>query len=183
MDGLTKFYAQGRKDGDFESGIRMALQAMLASPRFLFRLEEVPTALRAGARLLFVPFGTAAAATPVRMVNVKPGNATVPRGGALEVSAALVGFAADGAEIVFRSDSASAWVRLPMARDADSTGFRTRLFDLTKPTEYYIESADVRSPSTLPYLPFSADLVAPNVLSNFFSRSVSLKCVGALNES
>jgi len=49
MDGLTRFYAQGRKDGgDFESGIRMALQAILASPRFLFRLEEAPAAIRAG---------------------------------------------------------------------------------------------------------------------------------------
>jgi hypothetical protein len=49
MEGLTKFYAQGRKDnGDFESGIRMALQAILASPRFLFRLEEAPAAIRAG---------------------------------------------------------------------------------------------------------------------------------------
>jgi mono/diheme cytochrome c family protein len=48
LDGLTKFYAQGRKDGDFETGIRMALQAMLASPRFLFRLEEAPATIRAG---------------------------------------------------------------------------------------------------------------------------------------
>jgi hypothetical protein len=48
LDGLTKFYALGRKDGDFESGIRMALQAVLASPRFLFRLEEAPAAVRAG---------------------------------------------------------------------------------------------------------------------------------------
>lgn len=49
MDGLTKFYQQGRKDGgDFESGIRMALQAILASPRFLFRLEEAPATIRAG---------------------------------------------------------------------------------------------------------------------------------------
>ncbi|HUQ88315.1 MAG TPA: DUF1592 domain-containing protein [Vicinamibacterales bacterium] len=49
VDGLTRFYAQGRKDGgDFESGIRMALQAMLASPRFLFRLEEAPATARAG---------------------------------------------------------------------------------------------------------------------------------------
>jgi cytochrome c553 len=38
------FYAQGRKKGDFESGIRMALQAILASPRFLFRLEQKPAA-------------------------------------------------------------------------------------------------------------------------------------------
>ena len=49
MEGLTKFYAQGRKDGgDFESGIRMGLQAILASPRFLFRLEEAPSTIRAG---------------------------------------------------------------------------------------------------------------------------------------
>ena len=44
-------------------------------------------------------------------------------------------------------------------------------------------SSFVRSPSTLPYLPCRAPLVAPKVLSNFFSRSLSLKCVGDLNES
>jgi hypothetical protein len=46
--GLMRFFNEGRKDGDFESGIRLALQAMLASPRFLFRLEETPASLRAG---------------------------------------------------------------------------------------------------------------------------------------
>ncbi len=44
---LMRFYDQGRKEGDFEAGIRLVLQAMLASPRFLFRLEEAPTTLRA----------------------------------------------------------------------------------------------------------------------------------------
>jgi mono/diheme cytochrome c family protein len=34
------FYEQGRKKGDFEGGIRMALQSVLVSPRFLFRLEQ-----------------------------------------------------------------------------------------------------------------------------------------------
>ncbi len=48
LDGLTKFYAQGRKSADFEAGIRMALQAVLASPRFLFRLEEAPATIRIG---------------------------------------------------------------------------------------------------------------------------------------
>ena len=46
-----KFYEQGRKDGDFEAGIRMALQAILASPQFLFRLEEAPATARAGPEL------------------------------------------------------------------------------------------------------------------------------------
>src|SRR6185436_18190498 len=48
MDGLQKFYDQGRKDGDFESGIRMGLQAILASPRFLFRLEQTPANVKPG---------------------------------------------------------------------------------------------------------------------------------------
>ena len=38
------FYEQGRRKGDFESGVRMALQSVLASPRFLFRLEQTPPA-------------------------------------------------------------------------------------------------------------------------------------------
>ncbi|PYR63557.1 MAG: hypothetical protein DMF91_03130, partial [Acidobacteria bacterium] len=41
-DAMT-FYAQGRKKGDFENGVRMALQSMLMSPRFLFRLESAPS--------------------------------------------------------------------------------------------------------------------------------------------
>jgi hypothetical protein len=45
---LMRFYADGRKQGDFESGIRLAIQAMLANPRFVFRLETAPAALRAG---------------------------------------------------------------------------------------------------------------------------------------
>jgi mono/diheme cytochrome c family protein len=49
VEGLGKFYAQGREEGgDFESGIRMALQAILASPKFLFRVEQAPATLRAG---------------------------------------------------------------------------------------------------------------------------------------
>jgi len=41
QDALS-FYERGRKSGDFESGIRMALQSVLMSPRFLFRLEQAP---------------------------------------------------------------------------------------------------------------------------------------------
>jgi hypothetical protein len=43
LEGLMSFYGMGREGGDFESGIRMALQAILASPSFLFRLEETPS--------------------------------------------------------------------------------------------------------------------------------------------
>ena len=48
LSDLNRFYQQGRKDGDFEAGIRLALQAILANPRFVFRLEQAPPTLRAG---------------------------------------------------------------------------------------------------------------------------------------
>jgi mono/diheme cytochrome c family protein len=44
---LMKFYNEGRASGDFEGGIRLALQGMLANPRFLFRAEQTPAALKA----------------------------------------------------------------------------------------------------------------------------------------
>src|SRR5258708_4845805 len=37
MEGLMTFYEQGRKEGNFESGIRFGLQAILASLDFVFR--------------------------------------------------------------------------------------------------------------------------------------------------
>jgi len=40
--GLMGFYKQGAAAGGFEEGIRVALQAMLASPHFVFRFEEAP---------------------------------------------------------------------------------------------------------------------------------------------
>ncbi|MFA5907973.1 MAG: DUF1592 domain-containing protein [Vicinamibacterales bacterium] len=48
LTGLMKFYADGRKEGDFEYAIGGAIEAILASPQFLFRLENTPAALRAG---------------------------------------------------------------------------------------------------------------------------------------
>jgi cytochrome c553 len=41
---LMAFYEQGRAMGGFEAGVRLALQAMLASPQFVFRFEDAPAA-------------------------------------------------------------------------------------------------------------------------------------------
>jgi mono/diheme cytochrome c family protein len=43
------FYNEGRKTGDFEAGIREALPAILASPKFLYRAERTPPGVAAGA--------------------------------------------------------------------------------------------------------------------------------------
>ncbi len=48
LQDALQFYVQGRQHGGFESGIRMALQSILASPRFLFRLEQAPAAANGG---------------------------------------------------------------------------------------------------------------------------------------
>jgi Protein of unknown function (DUF1587)/Protein of unknown function (DUF1595)/Planctomycete cytochrome C len=46
LDGLLKFYGEERGHGGFEAGIRTALQALLASPHFILRLEEAPASSR-----------------------------------------------------------------------------------------------------------------------------------------
>ncbi|HYB96523.1 MAG TPA: DUF1592 domain-containing protein [Vicinamibacterales bacterium] len=46
LQDAMKFYEQGRAKGGFENGIRMAVQSILMSPRFLFRLEHQPAGIR-----------------------------------------------------------------------------------------------------------------------------------------
>jgi hypothetical protein len=80
LQGLLSFYDEGRDRGDFESGIRLALQAILASPRFVFRFEEAPTAVKAGqtyrlsdadlaSRLSFFLWGTVPDAELLELVS------------------------------------------------------------------------------------------------------------------
>ncbi len=51
LKSLMVFYDQGAKDGGFELGIRTAIEAVLSSPHFIFRLEEVPAAAKPGEKL------------------------------------------------------------------------------------------------------------------------------------
>ena len=48
VDPLMVVYREGRADRDFESGVERALEALLAMPNFLFRLERQPVDTRAG---------------------------------------------------------------------------------------------------------------------------------------
>ena len=47
-EGLLNFYDQGAKSGGFEDGVRLALQAVLASPHFVFRMERTPANVQPG---------------------------------------------------------------------------------------------------------------------------------------
>ncbi len=47
-EGLMVFYKKGAASGDFEEGVKLALQAMLSNPNFVFRFEETPANAVAG---------------------------------------------------------------------------------------------------------------------------------------
>ncbi|WP_396219709.1 DUF1592 domain-containing protein [Gemmatimonas sp.] len=51
LKGLLTFYDAGAKDGGFELGIRTAVEALLASPHFIFRVEEMPAVSKPGSRV------------------------------------------------------------------------------------------------------------------------------------
>jgi mono/diheme cytochrome c family protein len=70
LQGLMRFYDDGRKASDFEHGVGAAIEAMLVSPQFLFRLEAAEPRRAAGksvrvadldlaSRLSFFLWGTA----------------------------------------------------------------------------------------------------------------------------
>ena len=48
LAGLMAFYDQGAQESGFEGGIRYALEAVLASPHFIFRFEEWPEGVAPG---------------------------------------------------------------------------------------------------------------------------------------
>jgi len=80
LQDAMKFYEQGRTKGGFESGIRLAVQSILMSPRFLFRLEQQPAGIRnanyriadedIASRLSFFLWGTLPDAELLRAANL-----------------------------------------------------------------------------------------------------------------
>jgi hypothetical protein len=116
-DDLMRFYEQGRTNGDFENGIRLALQAILASPRFLVRFEEAPKVVPAGqpyrvsdidlaSRLSFFLWGTVPDA---ELVNVAM-NGTLQTPAVLEQQVRRM--LADPRSEALSTRFASQWLRL-----------------------------------------------------------------------
>ncbi len=56
---LMSFYEEGASEGGFEYGVRTALQAILASPDFVFRIEEAPADVEPGEIYRLSPFDLA----------------------------------------------------------------------------------------------------------------------------
>jgi hypothetical protein len=117
LDLLMKFYRQGRQAGTFEDGLKLGLQRILASPRFLFRLEDEPTQLRAGqnyrigdlelaSRLSYFLWATGPDAALLKAAS--SGVLRTPAGRAREVRRMLADPRADALSTRF----ASQWLRL-----------------------------------------------------------------------
>jgi hypothetical protein len=49
LDHVMMFYDEGRREGGFDNGIQTALQFILTSPNFVFRVERAPDGVAAGA--------------------------------------------------------------------------------------------------------------------------------------
>ncbi len=115
-DAMT-FHDQGRAKGGFENGIRLALQSMLVSPRFLFRLEHTPAASKAArayrigdqelaTRLSFFLWGTVPDAELVKAAS--QGTLRTPVGSEKQVRRML----ADPRSEALATRFASQWLRL-----------------------------------------------------------------------
>ena len=121
LQDAMKFYEQGREKGGFESGIRFAVQSILMSPRFLFRLEQQPASSSNGAirnanfrladediasRLSFFLWGTVPDAELIRAAGL--GSLHTPAGIEKQVRRML----ADKRSEALSTRFASQWLRL-----------------------------------------------------------------------
>ena len=114
------------------AGLGMA--AVILSPAFL----------RHAAPYLFAPW-LVRAASPYA-ITVEPGHVTIPRGGTQAVAARLVGFDAEGVDLLIRPAKGADWKRWPMTLDPAAGGFRFVLFGVETESEYCAEAGGVRSP-------------------------------------
>ncbi len=116
-DRLMRFYEAG-KDGDsFEKGITKAVEAILASPQFLFRLEDTPATARPGqpyrlgdaelaSRLSYFIWGAA----PDKTLQTLAGQGRLSAPGALAAQASRM--LADERAEALSTRFASQWLRL-----------------------------------------------------------------------
>ena len=105
-----------------------------------------PAYLRHGLSALLVISRSAEASSPYK-IEVRPGNANVPRGSDQSVSARLVGFKSKDATLMMRTSPGASFERVPLVPTSDPIAFEGMLFHLDKATEYYVESNGVNSPT------------------------------------
>ena len=104
-----------------------------------------PEHLRHGLAALLLPATDAAVVNPYS-VSVFPGDATIARGTDQMITAELGGFGAADAAIFTKGETEQSFQRLSMLRGLESS-FEVLLLGVPEPTEYFVESNGVRSPT------------------------------------
>ena len=103
-----------------------------------------PSWLRQGASALLLVSESLEAASPYR-IEVAPGHATIPRGADQAITAQLIGFESEAVELLVRKSGGASFDSVPFVRN-EAGKFEALLFDLTAPTDYFVQAAGVRSP-------------------------------------
>jgi mono/diheme cytochrome c family protein len=117
VNALMGLYRKGAAEGGFEEGVRMALEGILASPRFVFRFEERPATARPGqayavsdvdlaSRLSYFLWATAPDAELLRLAEA--GRLSRPG----EIERQVTRMLADRRADVLASRFAAQWLRL-----------------------------------------------------------------------
>ena len=103
-----------------------------------------PAFLRRGAFAVLVPLGGVEAASPYR-IEVRPGNVTIARGSDVSITARVNGFTATQADLFTRATAAADFERAPLVARPDGSAYDGMLFAVREDTEYFVQSAGVRS--------------------------------------
>ena len=148
---LLAFYDTGRRDRTFEVGVTKAVEAVLASPQFLFRLENTPATAKPGqpyrladvelaSRLSF--FLWAAGPDPALLAAATQGKLATPVQLEKQVTRLLV----DPRSEALATRFASQWLRLQDLDDVSPDPILYPYFDRTlsqalqKETELFVDS-------------------------------------------
>ena len=128
-DALLAFYQLGADEGGFEAGVRTAIEAMLASPHFIFRMEREPEGVDPGqlyllsgddlaARLSFFLWGT----NPDRALLIAAEAGELAHPERLELHARRM--LADPRSEALATRFAALWLRLQDLERVDPDAFR-----------------------------------------------------------
>ncbi len=148
---LMAFYDTGRRDRTFEVGVTKAVEAVLASPQFLFRLENTPATAKPGqpyrladvelaSRLSF--FLWAAGPDPALLAAATQGKLATP----LLLEKQVARMLADPRSEAVATRFASQWLRLQDLDDVSPDPILYPYFDRTlsqalqKETELFVDS-------------------------------------------
>jgi len=121
----------------------MTLAGVMAAAAML--LVFGPPFLRQGLSAMLVMYRSAEASSPYH-IDVKPGNAKVPRGADQTITARLLGFTSKEAGLFVSAAPGAPFERVPLVPGKDPAGFEGILFHVEKSSQYYVESNGVKSP-------------------------------------